>query len=98
VHWLRFPSRDLRQTIRRLSTKEILVKSGIHPDYHETQVTCTCGASFTTRSTARNGVIHADVCSQCHPFYTGKQKILDTGGRVAKFQQRYGKRVQPGAK
>jgi large subunit ribosomal protein L31 len=73
-------------------TKERLVKSGIHPDYHETQVTCTCGASFTTRSTAKNGVIHADVCSQCHPFYTGKQKILDTGGRVAKFQQRYGKK------
>jgi large subunit ribosomal protein L31 len=67
------------------------VKSGIHPDYVETQVTCTCGAAFTTHSTARNGVIHADVCSQCHPFYTGKQKILDTGGRVARFQQRYGK-------
>jgi large subunit ribosomal protein L31 len=67
------------------------VKSGIHPVYHETTVTCTCGATFTTRSTASNGVIHAEVCSQCHPFYTGKQKILDTGGRVAKFQQRYGK-------
>ena len=68
------------------------VKTGIHPEYNETTVTCTCGATFTTRSTARNGVIHADVCSQCHPFYTGKQKILDTGGRVAKFQQRYGNR------
>lgn len=72
------------------------MKSGIHPEYHETAVTCTCGASFSTRSTAKNGVIHADVCSQCHPFYTGKQKILDTGGRVAKFQQRYGKK--PAAK
>jgi large subunit ribosomal protein L31 len=70
------------------------VKNGIHPDYHETTVTCTCGATFTTRSTAKNGVIHADVCSQCHPFYTGKQKIMDTGGRVAKFQQRYGKMQQ----
>ncbi|MDQ1289789.1 MAG: large subunit ribosomal protein [Actinomycetota bacterium] len=70
------------------------MKSGIHPEYHETQVTCTCGATFTTRSTARSGAIHADVCSQCHPFYTGKQKILDTGGRVAKFQQRYGKHLQ----
>jgi large subunit ribosomal protein L31 len=69
------------------------VKSGIHPEYVETTVTCTCGATFTTRSTARNGVIHADVCSNCHPFYTGKQKILDTGGRVARFQQRYGKKT-----
>jgi large subunit ribosomal protein L31 len=67
------------------------MKAGIHPDYVETQVTCTCGSSFTTRSTATEGVIHADVCSQCHPFYTGKQKILDTGGRVAKFEKRFGK-------
>ena len=62
----------------------------IHPDYVETQATCTCGATFTTRSTAKNGVIHAEVCSQCHPFYTGKQKILDTGGRVARFEKRFG--------
>ena len=68
------------------------MKSGIHPEYRETQVTCTCGATFTTRSTASNGKIHADVCSQCHPFYTGKQKILDTGGRISKFEQRYGKK------
>jgi large subunit ribosomal protein L31 len=69
------------------------VKSGIHPDYVVTQVTCTCGNTFTTRSTARGGQIHADVCSVCHPFYTGKQKILDTGGRVAKFEQRFGKKT-----
>lgn len=68
------------------------MKQGIHPDYHATQVTCTCGNTFTTRSTAKGGQIHADVCSACHPFYTGKQKILDTGGRVAKFEARYGKR------
>ena len=68
------------------------MKPDIHPDYVETTVTCSCGNTFTTRSTAKNGVIHADVCSQCHPFYTGKQKILDTGGRVARFEQRYGKR------
>lgn len=66
------------------------MKQGIHPDYHLTQVTCTCGNTFSTRSTAKGGVIHADVCSACHPFYTGKQKILDTGGRVARFQRRYG--------
>lgn len=68
------------------------MKSGIHPDYAETTVTCSCGSVFTTRSTAPNGVIHADVCSACHPFYTGKQKILDTGGRVARFEKRFGKR------
>ena len=65
------------------------MKPDIHPAYVETQVTCTCGNTFTTRSTAPNGVIHADVCSACHPFYTGKQKILDTGGRVARFEKRY---------
>jgi large subunit ribosomal protein L31 len=70
-----------------------MMKAEIHPDYHETQVTCTCGASFTTRSTASSGSIHADVCSQCHPFYTGKQKILDTGGRVARFEARYAKKA-----
>ncbi|MDP4676472.1 MAG: 50S ribosomal protein L31 [Actinomycetes bacterium] len=67
------------------------MKPGIHPEYVVTEVTCTCGSTFTTRSTATNGSIHADVCSQCHPFYTGKQKILDSGGRVAKFQKRFGK-------
>ena len=56
-------------------------------------MTCTCGNTFTTRSTAKNGVIHADVCSACHPFYTGKQKILDTGGRVARFEKRFGKKA-----
>jgi large subunit ribosomal protein L31 len=73
--------------------KEYIVKPGIHPEYVVTQVTCTCGASFTTRSTATSGKISTDVCSQCHPFYTGKQKILDTGGRVAKFEARFGKKT-----
>jgi large subunit ribosomal protein L31 len=67
------------------------MKKDIHPDYIVTEVTCTCGNTFTTRSTAANGNIHADVCSNCHPFYTGKQKILDTGGRVARFEARYAK-------
>ena len=67
------------------------MKPGIHPDYVVTEVTCTCGNTFTTRSTSRTGEIHADVCSNCHPFYTGKQKILDTGGRVARFERRFGK-------
>ena len=68
------------------------MKADIHPAYGETLVTCTCGAQFTTRSTKSDGQIHAEVCSQCHPFYTGKQKILDSGGRVQRFEQRYGKR------
>ena len=67
------------------------MKPDIHPAYVETTVTCTCGNTFTTRSTATNGEIRADVCSACHPFYTGKQKILDSGGRVAKFEKRFGK-------
>ena len=66
------------------------MKPEIHPEYTATTVTCGCGATFVTRSTAPNGVIHTDVCSQCHPFYTGKQKILDTGGRVARFEKRFG--------
>ncbi len=68
------------------------MKNDIHPEYVETTVTCTCGASFVTRSTQTSGQINAEVCSECHPFYTGKQKILDTGGRVARFEKRYGKK------
>jgi len=68
------------------------MKPGIHPVYVETTVTCGCGASFVTRSAEASGHINVEVCSQCHPFYTGKQKILDTGGRVARFEARYGKR------
>ena len=69
------------------------MKSGIHPAYVETTVVCGCGNTFTTRSTKESGHIVVEVCSQCHPFYTGKQKILDSGGRVARFEKRYGKRA-----
>lgn len=74
----------------------VTLKRDIHPAYVETQVSCTCGASFTTRSTIESGTVRAEVCSECHPFYTGKQKILDTGGRVARFEARFGK--APGSK
>ena len=67
------------------------MKADIHPAYAETTVTCSCGSTFTTRSTAKNGVIHAEVCSACHPFYTGKQKIMDTAGRVDRFKKRFEK-------
>lgn len=65
------------------------MKPEIHPAYQEIKVTCSCGESFTTRSTAGKDV-QLDVCSHCHPFYTGKQKIVDTAGRVDRFRQKYG--------
>jgi large subunit ribosomal protein L31 len=65
------------------------MKSGIHPEYKEIKVTCSCGNSFTTRSTAGRD-LQIDVCASCHPFYTGKQRIVDTAGRVEKFRQKYG--------
>ena len=69
------------------------MKAGIHPQYNEVKVTCSCGNVMNTRSTMGEDML-VDVCSQCHPFYTGKQKILDSGGRVARFEKRYGKRAK----
>ena len=65
------------------------MKEGIHPDYVTAQVHCSCGNTFETRSTV--GDLRVEICSACHPFYTGKQKLVDTGGRVERFQRRYGK-------
>ena len=65
------------------------MKPNIHPAYDEITVTCSCGNTFQTRSTAGHDLT-IEVCSQCHPFYTGKQKLLDTAGRVDKFRQKYG--------
>jgi large subunit ribosomal protein L31 len=65
------------------------MKTGIHPKYKETKVTCSCGNSFTTRSTVGRD-LQIEVCAACHPFYTGKQRIVDTAGRVEKFRQKYG--------
>jgi large subunit ribosomal protein L31 len=70
------------------------MKPDIHPSYVVTQVSCSCGNSFTTRSTVKNGTIHVETCNVCHPFYTGKQRVLDTAGRVAKFEQKYAKARQ----
>lgn len=64
------------------------MKQGIHPEYNEITVTCSCGNSFQTSSTMSKN-LHVEVCSACHPFYTGKQKIVDTAGRVEKFRQKY---------
>jgi large subunit ribosomal protein L31 len=68
------------------------VKAGIHPDYVETTITCACGEVIHTRSTKSE--IRVEVCSKCHPFYTGKQKLMDTAGRVERFQRKY-KRQTP---
>jgi large subunit ribosomal protein L31 len=76
----------------RPTIEEDTMKADIHPAYEETTVVCGCGNTFQTRSTKEGGRIVVEVCSQCHPFYTGKQKILDSGGRVARFEKRYGKR------
>jgi large subunit ribosomal protein L31 len=62
------------------------MKTDLHPDYVEAHVRCTCGNEFTTRSTKPE--IHVEICSACHPFYTGRQKLVDTGGRVERFQRR----------
>lgn len=78
--------------IARLARRERLeVKPDIHPDYAEITATCSCGNEFKTRSTLGRD-IHLEVCSACHPFYTGKQKIVDSGGRVERFRRRFGDR------
>ncbi len=65
------------------------MKSGIHPKYELTTITCACGNVIETRSTVKN--IQVEICSACHPFYTGKQRVVDTAGRVDKFRKKYGK-------
>ena len=67
------------------------MKADIHPKYEEITVTCSCGNSFKTRSTLGED-LNVEICSQCHPFYTGKQKIIDTAGRVDRFKQKYGRK------
>ena len=68
------------------------MKSEIHPDYVECEVVCGCGERFTTRATQPQ--IRVEVCSKCHPFYTGQQKLVDSAGRVEKFQKRWGKHIE----
>jgi large subunit ribosomal protein L31 len=66
------------------------MKTDIHPTYADAKVSCSCGNTFTTRSTKPE--MRVELCNECHPFYTGKQKLVDTGGRVERFERRYGKR------
>ncbi len=65
------------------------MKQGIHPDYHNINVHCACGNSFQTRSTMKGEDLTVEICSACHPFFTGKQKLVDTAGRVDRFNKRY---------
>ena len=67
------------------------MKADIHPNYQEITVTCSCGNSFKTKSAMSKQELKVEVCSECHPFYTGTQKIVDTAGRIDKFRQKYGK-------
>ena len=69
------------------------MKDEIHPKYQDLKVICSCGHSFLTRSTLAKKELHIEVCSACHPFYTGKHKLVDTGGRVDKFKKRYAKKT-----
>ncbi|MGQ0570267.1 MAG: 50S ribosomal protein L31 [Armatimonadota bacterium] len=67
------------------------MKQGIHPEYHEARVTCACGETFVTGSTKKS--IRVEICSKCHPFYTGQRKFIDAEGRVQKFARKYGLKV-----
>ncbi len=64
------------------------MKAGIHPDYHEVTVHCACGSTFKPRSTFKGDLVRVEICSNCHPFFTGKQKLIDTAGRVERFQRK----------
>lgn len=66
------------------------MKKDMHPEYKEVIFTCSCGHTLKTRSTIKEGHFHVEVCSKCHPFYTGKQKMVDTSGQVDKFKKRFG--------
>ena len=71
----------------KISKGVTMMKEGIHPQYEKVTVKCACGAEFETRSTKKD--IRLDICSKCHPFFTGKQKLVDTGGRVDRFKKRF---------
>ena len=73
-----------------IDLKEVTVKKGIHPEYKMAHVTCACGNTFEVRSTVEK--LNVEICSACHPFFTGKQKLVDTAGRVEKFLKKYGER------
>jgi large subunit ribosomal protein L31 len=73
------------------------MKKDIHPNYHDVTVACACGHTFKTRSTYKSDVLHVEICSNCHPFFTGKQKLVDSGGRIERFQKKYAASRKPAA-
>jgi large subunit ribosomal protein L31 len=78
-----------RRPLQSPQTQEFSMKTDIHPTYEEATVTCSCGNTFKTRATVSD--LHVELCNECHPFYTGKQKLVDSGGRVERFRRRYAK-------
>jgi large subunit ribosomal protein L31 len=70
------------------------MKPNIHPDYHEVTVHCACGHAFKTRSTFKGELVRVEICSNCHPFFTGRQKLVDTAGRVERFTKKYEKAAE----
>ena len=89
--YYRLPSPAYIQYYLASIFRSAYMKAEIHPEYKTITVNCSCGNSFETNSTFRGESMPIDVCAKCHPFYTGKQKILDTAGQVDKFRRRYGK-------
>ena len=79
---------EVLQSAFASSTKELAVKEGIHPTYHDVMARCACGNTFKTRSTKPE--LHLEICAACHPFFTGRQKLLDTEGRVERFTKKFG--------
>jgi large subunit ribosomal protein L31 len=77
--------------LRPIFSWRLVMQTDIHPTYGEIVVKCTCGNTFTTRST-RSGNLSVELCNECHPYFTGKQKLVDSGGRVERFNRRYGNR------
>ena len=78
-------------------SNRVMAKQGIHPNYNEISVKCACGTQFSTRSTHK-GDINVEICAACHPFFTGKQKMIDTAGRIERFRRKFAKADQPAAK
>ena len=83
-------NKHAKAIVRVIFTTGIDMKADIHPKYNDVNVKCSCGNAFTTRSTYGREDMTIDVCSECHPFYTGKQKILDSAGQIDKFNKRFG--------
>jgi large subunit ribosomal protein L31 len=87
---MRFGARRLYTDTSEIA-REHAMKTDIHPNYTEMTVRCSCGNTFTTSST-KGGSYHVELCNECHPFFTGKQKLVDTGGRIERFNKRFGER------